>query len=230
MQQENPFSRLNNQNVFVNGGKVYVTIYIDLDNTVTTTFVACNIALQINSDHLKFVKVVDNSSMFGVNTDAQQVGNTVAVYGMIGINDNPVAIPESKVFCVLEFDIIYTAGVYAGRACEQDVKATDIVFGDVEIINENDAIMGVKATNGTTIEIDQVGDFDNDGRITASDAAKLLREIEETYVTDGYYNAIADINRDGKLDIEDLTLMRKYLSMKIATYEEFAGFERSQYI
>jgi hypothetical protein len=87
------------------------------------------------------------------------------------------------------------------RTTNPNILSCQLGLYDTLLITNNHVSVSHDVTNGTYHYAPKPGDLDYDGRVGLTD----LRTV--AYYYDPFYNSVADINCDGKIDVFDLTIV-----------------------
>ena len=218
-----------NTTAIVNGGKLYVDVMMDAEAISVN-----NIRVSVNYDStvLKFVGVVDGTSVFGEYTNPQSDASidvntkigTAIIFDDAGSERVNVDIEGVVKFVTLEFYV--EPGAYESKGREiTEVSFTDVAgfenavtYKDVETGEAFEYGFDVEIFDEVEISIDQLGDINNDGKVNNVDFVALRNAFG------GEYDAVLDINHDGEINMDDVNRMKQYMVGKYA-YTDFADLD-----
>lgn len=100
---------------------------------------------------------------------------------------------------VIELDISNKMLIHGLKVGETEISIYSIETGITKVVNVN-------------ISANQVGDINNDKKISITDLVKLRRHLAGLETIDNSYLRLADVNKDTKISITDLVKLRRYLA------------------
>ena len=187
---------INGTEVAVNSGKVFVNVYMNVTSDFARLYA---FDLEYTFDP-ELVLVDAKSEAFDV-IDYNAVGNTVMLSPNMGLNAEGKKYEKGKyLVATLTFEV--------DSAFFSDTADINFVAGD--FARDTDVLknaLNVDFGTGVGIEVVKLGDANNDGDITSKDTLELAKWIGAA--DEGDYDAIYDLNKDGKINGDDFALMRK---------------------
>lgn len=108
----------------------------------------------------------------------------------------------------------------------QVTEAVDVTEATepTEAASSETTITTVSVTSGTTVTtgteiVEEIilGDANDDGKLTVSDAAYIARMLAKGIKIDAAENSAADYNQDGKVNVSDAASIARYLAAKTAS-------------
>lgn len=242
------YNPLDENGPVVNGGKVYVRVDMKAIEPILVNNI--RVALAYDVDQLVFVGAVDNKSVFGELAQANAKDGVVYVFDDAGKERYNITIEGESEFVTLEFYVRPDACDFKDRLdavisfvapSEDDDFAATVSYYDVDASTAKEAVYSNYAFDVTTnskvnLKVDQLGDFNNNGRIDSADLAAVRDLMIDLIngVEGAEYDAVLDIDHDGDIDMDDYGYIKEYMVNKytywqfadLANYNEFVADEK----
>jgi len=229
----------------VNGGLVHVTINMKTVEAIEVNTI--RVAVKFETDDLIFKGIVNSESVFG-NLSSEPQANaqkgTVYVFDDAGRERYNIILDGEMEFVTLEFYVKPDAYLVKDReeSILSFVDANDtelspsVSYWDVAASTDktvySEYSFDVTTNNKIDLDIDQLGDVDNNGLVNNYD----LVAVRDAMAEGAEYDAVLDIDHDGEITIKDYKFIKEYMVAKyeywqfadLDSYNEYLGTKDSK--
>ena len=178
-----------------------------------------NYALTFNKAEIK----AEYDAALNVITDVAVDDNEINVLTYVpnGLKQNAALTGENVAFIYFYFTVNTATPISYWNFGLENVEAK---YYDAKTGENVDQSQSVSWNSDYELEVGGTGDVDNGYEIDYSD---LLDMMDIIYTEGAKYNAMADINKDGVIDVEDFAALKTFVGTKqtIADYAEMIGVE-----